>query len=120
MDTIVLPAVWAVFTGYLLWYMIVVKRSAPITVDEAKVLWKIHKKTARCSGQKWLPITRKGGKLKGFQCECGYQYAQKQTHRSWKLQDVSSEGYDKPVRPQPFRLQFAVAPFRHHPFLSLL
>jgi hypothetical protein len=63
--------------GYLLWYMIAVKRSEPITVDEAKMLWKIHKKTTHCGGQKWQPITRKGDKLKGFQCECGYTYSQK-------------------------------------------
>jgi hypothetical protein len=86
MDTIFLPAIWTIFTGYLLWYMVAVKRSAPITVDEAKMLWKIHKKTAHCTGQNWKPIARKGGKLEGFQCECGYHYAQKRpmlagTHR---------------------------------------
>ena len=77
MDIIFLPAVWTIFMGCLLWYMIAVKRSEPITVDEAKMLWKIHKKTTRCGGQKWQPITRKGDKLKGFQCECGYNYSQK-------------------------------------------
>jgi hypothetical protein len=74
---IVATAAWAIFMAYLLWYMTSVKRSEPITVDEAKVLWKIHKKTARCKGHKWSPITRRGGKLKGFQCECGYKYSQK-------------------------------------------
>jgi hypothetical protein len=77
MDTIILPAAWAIFTGYLLWYMVVVKRSAPMTSDEAKMLWKIHKKTAHCAGQKWQPIAHKGDKLNGFQCECGYHYMQK-------------------------------------------
>ena len=77
MDTILLPGVWTVFTSYLLFYMLVVKRSAPITADEAKVLWKIHKKSTHCPGQKWLPITRKGGRLEGFECECGYHYSQK-------------------------------------------
>jgi hypothetical protein len=77
MDTIILPAAWAIFTGYLLWYMVAVKRSTPLTSDEAKVLWKIHKKAAHCAGQKWQPVTRKGGKLLGFQCECGYHYTQK-------------------------------------------
>jgi hypothetical protein len=77
MDIIFLPAVWAIFTGCLLWYLIAVKRSEPITVDEAKVLWKIHKKTSHCGGHNWQPIKRRGGKLKGFQCECGYHYSQK-------------------------------------------
>jgi len=77
MDLIYLPAIWAIFMGYLLWYMISVKRSEPITIEEAKMLWKIHKKTTRCGGQKWQPIRRKGDKLRGFQCECGYHYSQK-------------------------------------------
>ena len=81
--------------GYLLCYMIAVKRSEPITVDEAKMLWKIHKKTAHCGGQKWQPITRKGDKLTGFQCECGYNYSQKRpmlagTH---KVHEAISQSY---------------------------
>jgi hypothetical protein len=58
--------------------MIAVKRSEPLTVDEAKALWKIHKKTYRCGGHKWQAFKRRGGKLKGFQCEWGYDYSQKQ------------------------------------------
>ena len=77
MDIIFLPAIWTIFMGYLLWYMTAVKRSEPMTVDEAKMLWRIHKKATRCSGQKWQPIRRKGDKLNGFQCECGYNYSQK-------------------------------------------
>jgi hypothetical protein len=77
MDNIVLPAVWTLFTGYLLWYMVAVKRIEPITNDEARMLWKIHKKTSHCGGQKFQPVIRKGGKLKGFQCECGYNYTQR-------------------------------------------
>jgi hypothetical protein len=89
MEPILLPAVWTVFTGYLLWWMLVVKRSEPITADEAKMLWKIHKKNAHCSGQKWEPLRRKGDRIEGFQCECGYQYEQKRpivagTHRTSK------------------------------------
>ena len=71
-----MTAVWAFFTTYLLWYMVSVKRSAPISLDEAKMLWKIHKKTTRCSSHKWRPIAKRGGKIKGFQCECGYKYKQ--------------------------------------------
>lgn len=99
MDIIVLPAVWTIFMGCLLWFMIGVKRSEPITVDEAKMLWKIHKKTTHCGGKKWQPITRKGDKLKGFQCECGYNYSQKRpmlagTH---KTHGTISQSYGYPI-----------------------
>jgi hypothetical protein len=77
MDLIIPTATWTIFMAYLLWYMISVRRNEPITKEEASLLWKIHKKTAHCSGQKWKPLTRKGGKLKGFKCECGYHYTQK-------------------------------------------
>ena len=53
------------------------KRSAPITVNDAKVMWTMHKKTAHCSGHKWEPIKRKKDKIFGFRCECGYKYTQK-------------------------------------------
>jgi len=76
LETIIVTAVWSVFTVYLLFYLTAVKRTEPITIDEAKMLWKIHKKTCRCSSNKWEPITRRGGKIKGFRCECGYSYAQ--------------------------------------------
>jgi len=53
------------------------KRSAPITANDAKVIWTMHKKTAHCSGHKWQPIKRKKDKIVGFRCECGYKYTQK-------------------------------------------
>src|SRR4030067_3343160 len=76
METIVVTAVWACFSAYLLWYVTSVKRNEPITVDEAKTLWKIHKENTHCAGHKWRPIARRGGKIKGFQCDCGYKYSQ--------------------------------------------
>jgi hypothetical protein len=99
LDIIFLPAAWTIFMGCLLWYMIAVKRSEPITVDEAKMLWTIHKKTTHCGGKKWQPITRKGDKLKGFQCECGYNYSQKRpmlagTHKAHR---TISQSYGYPI-----------------------
>ena len=76
METVIVTAVWSVFSIYLLWYLTAVHRSEPITIDEAKMLWKIHKKNCRCASNKWQPIKRRGGKIKGFQCECGFKYAQ--------------------------------------------
>ena len=77
MELIIVTAVWSIFTIYLLCYLISVKRSETITLDEAKMLWKIHKKNCRCTGKKWHPLKRRGDKIKGFRCDCGFKYAQK-------------------------------------------
>jgi len=76
MLTIILPIVWAFFMGYLLWYVTSAKCNAVITVNDAKILWKMHKKSTNCAGHKWRLITRRGGKISGFECECGYKYTQ--------------------------------------------
>ena len=75
--TIILPAIWASFAGCLIWIVTSAKRNVSITFDDAKALWHIHKKTTHCSSHKWNPISRKGGKISGFECECGYKYTQK-------------------------------------------
>lgn len=74
---IILSAIWASFTCYLIWYVTVAKHNVPITRDDAKTLWKIHKKTSNCNGHKWRPISLRGDKIAGFECECGYKYRQK-------------------------------------------
>jgi len=76
LTTITLSA-WTFFTGYLLWYITSAKRDALITVNDAKVLWKLHKQSANCTGHKWRRVTCKSGKVLGFECECGYKYTQK-------------------------------------------
>ncbi|MCX8154027.1 MAG: hypothetical protein N3E52_06310 [Candidatus Bathyarchaeota archaeon] len=73
---IALSATWLSFIGYLLWYVAVAKHNVPITHDEAKTLWRIHKKTTHCNGHKWRPISLRNGKIAGFECECGYKYKQ--------------------------------------------
>ena len=64
---IILAAIWVSFTGYAIWYVTSAKRNVPITFDDAKTLWKIHKKNAKCAGHKWHPILRKSGKISGFE-----------------------------------------------------
>ncbi len=54
-----------------------VKRTAPMTAQEAKVIWTMHKKTTHCQGHKMQPIKRTGNKIVGFKCDCGYKYTQK-------------------------------------------
>src|SRR3990170_2654206 len=75
--TIVLPTLWVSFTCYLVWYATSAKRTEPITIDDAKMLWKIHKKCSSCTSHKWQPLRRRNGKIQGFKCECGYKYTQK-------------------------------------------
>jgi hypothetical protein len=74
---IILPATWVLFASYLVWYVTSAKRNVSITFNEAKALWHIHKKNARCPSHKWRPISRKSGKISGFECECGYKYTQR-------------------------------------------
>jgi hypothetical protein len=81
---IILPAIWVLFASYLVWYVTSAKRNVAITFNDAKALWHIHKKNVRCSGHKWRPISRKSGKISGFECECGYKYTQRRPILSGK------------------------------------
>ena len=67
---------WVCFALYTIWYLTSAKHYAPLTVDEAKMLWKIHKQNISCDSRMWREI-RRGGKIVGFACECGYNYTQK-------------------------------------------
>lgn len=77
MLNILLLTIWTCFASYLLWYVTSAKRNVTITHSDAKALWKIHKKSTKCSGHKWRPTSRRNGKISGFECECGYKYTQK-------------------------------------------
>ncbi|MGB9741207.1 MAG: hypothetical protein ACP5IM_06560 [Candidatus Bathyarchaeia archaeon] len=68
--------VWACFATYTIWYFTSAKNFAPITYNEARILWKIHKKTANCNGRKWREIKHKDA-IVGFECECGYKHIQR-------------------------------------------
>ncbi len=76
MDLTTILAIGTILATTLLCFIVSAKRGVPITVDEAKMLWKIHKKHSHCNGTKWRPLKRKGDKIKGFQCDCGYKYKQ--------------------------------------------
>jgi hypothetical protein len=77
MLTDIVMIMWACLGGYLIWYVAAAKCDMPLTLDEARVLWKMHKRNTNCTGHKWRSITRKNGKVLGFECECGYKYKQK-------------------------------------------
>ncbi|MEM3612640.1 MAG: hypothetical protein QXH40_04415 [Candidatus Bathyarchaeia archaeon] len=67
---------WISFAAYATWYFTSAKHYAPLTPNEARLLWKIHKQTTKCSSRRWREICR-GRKIVGFACECGYKYTQK-------------------------------------------
>jgi hypothetical protein len=74
---ILLPAVWAFFTGYLLWYTTSAKQNTTITANDAKILWKMHKNNTNCAGHRWHLTKCESGKISGFECACGYKYTPK-------------------------------------------
>lgn len=69
-------ASWLSLTAYAVWYSTVAKHYAPIAPHEAKILWKIHKQNVQCASKKWRAI-RRGKKIIGFECECGFKHIQK-------------------------------------------
>jgi len=66
---------WVSFAVYTTWYLTSAKQSAPLTLNEAKILWKIHIQNAQCKAKKWREIRRRG-KTVGFECECGHKHTQ--------------------------------------------
>jgi hypothetical protein len=73
---IILPLIWACFAVYAVWYSTSAKQYASITRTEARTLWHIHKQNVHCNGKKCKEI-RRGNKIVGFECECGYKHFQK-------------------------------------------
>lgn len=71
-----MPILWVCFGVYVTWYVASAKHHASLTLAEARMLWKIHKQNAECNARKWREI-RRGDKIVGFQCECGYKHVQK-------------------------------------------
>ena len=55
----------------------VIKRSAPVSRDDAEVLWTMHKQNDLCSARRWKPTKRGKDKIIGFKCECGHKYLHK-------------------------------------------
>ncbi|MEM2987950.1 MAG: hypothetical protein QXK26_02770 [Candidatus Bathyarchaeia archaeon] len=70
------PLMLGFFIIYAAWYLTSLKTFAPMTREEAQLLWKIHKTRAGCDAQKMREIKRKN-KIVGFKCECGYKHVQK-------------------------------------------
>jgi len=57
--------------------MTAIKRTAPVSRDDAEVLWNMHKQKDLCLARKWKPTKRGKKNIVGFKCECGHAYTQK-------------------------------------------
>jgi hypothetical protein len=55
------------------------KRTIPITIEDANVMWTLHKQNSRCKCKHWSLLKPQKGRVNGFQCECGYKYTQKKS-----------------------------------------
>ena len=76
MSGILMPTSWGCFAAYATWYFTSAKHNAPLTLNEAKMLWTIHKQKTQCKARKWHQIRRRG-KIVGFKCQCGHKHIQK-------------------------------------------
>ncbi len=78
LDTIEIIAVtvWTAFVTYATWYFTSAKYSVPLSVDEARMLWRIHKRHVQCDATRWREV-KQHGKTIGFECECGFKHLQK-------------------------------------------
>ena len=68
-------AIWSCFIAYVTWYFTLARSFAPITTEEARILWKIHRKDFHCNSDEWREI-KHGNRIVGFVCTCGYRYVQ--------------------------------------------
>ena len=73
---ILMPTMWACLVGYISWLVVRARKYEPITIEEARVLWGVHKKKAQCEAKKWRKIMRKN-RMIGFECGCGFRHTQK-------------------------------------------
>jgi len=76
MSKILVPMLWLCFAAYAAWYCTSAKKYAPLTREEIRILWKLHKQNVGCKAKKWQEIRRKDN-IVGFKCECGYKHVQK-------------------------------------------
>ena len=72
---VLIPAMWLSLGFVIAWFLLSAKRTVPLTHDEAETLWKFHKQKVQCTADGWLEINR-GGKIIGFECECGHKHVQ--------------------------------------------
>jgi hypothetical protein len=70
-------AFWFLFGACLFWFLTRAKKSEPLTLDEAVILWKIHRLETDCKyliSKVELITDKHSREISGFKCACGYSY----------------------------------------------
>ena len=62
---------------YVFWYFFEAKTSAPLTLDDLALAWKLHKKQTGCTVPSIYNLLVKNENIVGFNCKCGYEFTQK-------------------------------------------
>jgi hypothetical protein len=73
---VLIPAIWLSLGLAIAWFLLSAKRSVPVTKEEAKTLWTIHKQQTQCGAKGWKEVTKRN-KIVGFECDCGHIHIQK-------------------------------------------
>ena len=73
---VLIPGLALCFGLYIAWILLSAKRFVSMTMKEAEMLWKFHKKSKCCKAETWHEITKKK-KVIGYSCECGFRHIQK-------------------------------------------
>ena len=72
---VLIPAMWLSLGFVIAWFLLSAKRTVPLSHEEAETLWKFHKQKTQCGANGWLEVNQ-GGKVVGFECECGHKHVQ--------------------------------------------
>jgi hypothetical protein len=73
--TVLVPPLWVGLAVCVGWFFFAAKRAAPMTHEEAKMLWTLHKQEAECGACEYQEIEKRHRTV-GFRCECGYKHLQ--------------------------------------------
>jgi hypothetical protein len=101
--TLLPPIAAASIAACAIIYAATAKCKVPLSTKEADILWKLHKQNTNCPSHKMHPQTTKKGEITGFQCQCGYKYAQQRPLMSRTLTDNSQIAADgtRKTKPSP-------------------
>ncbi|MEM1539296.1 MAG: hypothetical protein QXW82_00735 [Candidatus Bathyarchaeia archaeon] len=73
---VLVVVLWACFATYATWYLVKAEEYAPLSREEVRFLWRIHRRDSKCQSFRWREIVF-NGRIVGFECECGHRYVQK-------------------------------------------
>jgi hypothetical protein len=63
--------------GYSTWQFFQTEIMQPLSLEDLALVYKLHKKQAKCPTQRVHTLLIKNKGIVGFRCDCGYTYVQK-------------------------------------------